>query len=136
MSFPSLLKAWLIILPVMIANGVFRELVLRRAVGPVMADTLSVVLGIVIIVALTRRLLSPIAGSSSAALVKASATLVMLTVAFEFLFGHYVDNKSWSELVENYYIWRGNLWPAALATLAFMPFLWGRWSRKEAGHAR
>lgn len=136
MSFPSLLRAWLIILPVMIANGMFRELVLRNAVGPDAAETLSVLLGMIAIVLLTRPLLRRLAGNPPAALLRASLTLVALTVAFEFLFGHYVDNKSWMELIENYFIWRGNLWPLALATLAFMPFLWGRWSRKESFHAR
>ena len=30
------------------------------------------------------------------------AAWVVLTVIFEFGFGHYVDGKSWSELLENY----------------------------------
>jgi len=128
MSFIKLLKAWLIIVPVMIANGVFRELVLRRFVGPVIAEILSVAIGVVLIVVMTRYLLRPLAGRSAAALVRASVTLVLLTVAFEFLFGHYVDGKSWTELVANYAIWHGHLWPVVLAALAFMPFLWGRWA--------
>lgn len=131
MTFLRLLKAWLIIVPVMIANGVLRELVLERRVAPMFAEILSVCLGIAIIVVMTRYLLRPLAGQSSAVLVRASVTLVLLTVAFELLFGHYVDSKSWSELVANYAIWEGRLWPVALIALAFMPFLWGRWSLAE-----
>ena len=134
MSFIALLKAWLIMVPVMIANGIFRELVLRRLAGPVVADILSVAIGVVLIVLMTRYLLRPLAGRSVAALVRASVTLVLLTVAFEFLFGLYVDGKSWAELVANYAIWHGRLWPVVLAALAFMPFLWGRWALPEPRH--
>ena len=135
MSFSKILKAWLIILPFMIANGIFRELVVKRFVSATVAEAVSVVLGIAILVALTRFLLRPLAGKATSQLVRASATLVLLTVAFEFLFGHYVDRKSWSELLANYEIWNGRLWPIALATLAFVPFLWGRWSIEEKRHA-
>lgn len=136
MTFTALLKAWLIILPAMIANGIARELVIRRAVGAAGAEAISATTGIMIIVVLTRYLLRPLAGRPPATLVRASLTLVLLTVAFEFLFGHYVDRRSWGELIANYAIWRGHLWPLVLTTLAFMPFLWGRWSLKEPRHAR
>ena len=136
MTFTALLKAWLIILPAMIANGIARELVIRRAVGAAGAEAISATTGIMIIVVLTRYLLRPLAGRPPATLVRASLTLVLLTVAFEFLFGHYVDRRSWGELIANYAIWRGHLWPLVLTTLAFMPFLWGRWSLKEPRRAR
>ena len=62
-----------------------------------------------------------------ARLVRVSAILVALTVVFEFVFGHWVDEKSWAELAGNYAIWNGKLWPLVLASLAIAPFLWGRW---------
>jgi len=49
-----------------------------------------------------------------------------LTVAFEFIFGHYVDRKSWSELAANYAIWNGRLWPLVLLSLILAPFIWTR----------
>lgn len=136
MTFLKLLRAWLITLPFMIVNGIVRELVIKSVVSPAVAEAISVALGITIVVVVTRRVLRPLAGKSAADLVRASVTLVVLTVAFEFLFGHYVDRKSWSELVANYEIWNGKLWPVALAVIAAMPFVWGRWSREEVQHAR
>jgi hypothetical protein len=136
MSFTALLKAWLIILPAMIANGALREIVLRPIMGSGAAELLSALLGIAIIVVMTRYLLRRIAGRRPSELIHASATLVLLTVTFEFVFGRFVDRKSWTELIGNYAIWRGHLWPLVLATLASMPFLWGRWSLKETRHAR
>lgn len=135
MSFAKLVKAWLIILPFMIMNGIFRELVLKQLVPAQVAEALSVALGIAIVLVLTRFLLLPLAGKSVSQMVRASLTLVALTVAFEFLFGHYVDRKSWSDLLANYEIWNGKLWPIALAVIAFTPFLWGRWSIADARHA-
>ena len=136
MSFAKLLLAWVTILPFMIANGMFREVVLKRMVSDRAAEAISVALGVVIMLALTRFLLRPLAGKATSQLVRASLFLVVLTVAFEFVFGRYVDGRSWSELAANYAIWRGALWPIALAALAFTPFLWGRWSIEEARHAR
>jgi hypothetical protein len=134
MTLTRLLRAWLIILPAMIANGVFRELVIARFVGARAAEILSVTMGIAIIVVMTRYLLRPLAGRAIPELVRASVTLVALTVAFEFLFGHYVDGQTWAELAANYELWNGRPWPVALAALAFMPFLWGRWALPEPRH--
>ncbi len=136
MSYTKLLKAWLIILPFMIANGIFRELVVKQLVPARAAEAISVAFAIAILVVATRHLLRPLAGKAASQLVRASVTLVALTVAFEFLFGYYVDHKSWSDLIANYELWNGRLWPIALAALAFLPFLWGRWSIEEKHHAR
>ena len=136
MSFAKLIKAWLIILPFMIVNGIFRELALKEFMPAMVAEAVSVALAIAIVLVLTRYLLRPLAGKAPAQLVRASLTLVALTVAFEFLFGHFVDRKSWSELAANYEIWNGKLWPVVLAVIAFAPFLWGRWSTAELIHAR
>lgn len=136
MSFLRLLRAWVVIVPFMIANGVFRELVLKRAVNDTIADVLSAVIGVAIVVGVTRIVLRPLAGKSVPDLVRASVTLVVLTVVFEFLFGHYVDGATWTELLANYAIWDGRLWPVLLAIIAFMPFLWGRWSLEDKRHVR
>lgn len=136
MTFVRLLRAWLIILPFMVANGMFRELVLRRYVSTQVAEIISAALGVAIIVAVTRFTLRPLAGKSTGALIRASLTFVLLTAVFEFAFGLYVDRKSWSELLANYEIWNGRLWPVVLGMLAFAPFLWGRWSIEEAHHGR
>ena len=126
MSLRRLLGIWLLLVVVMSANGIFRELVLRPSIGSNAADVMSAVIGTVIILLGTRYFLRPLAGQPIQQLAIASAVLVVLTVAFEFLFGHYVDHKSWEELAGNYALWRGRLWPILLLILALTPFLWGR----------
>ena len=49
-----------------------------------------------------------------------------LTVAFEFLFFHYVGGHSWAELLANYDIASGRLWPLILLWVTVAPYLFYR----------
>lgn len=126
MSLIKLLGLWVILAVAMIANGVFRETVLQPRFGLPSADVLSAVMGLVIILAVTRPFFKPLAGSTPPELLIVSAVLVILTVIFEFTFGHWVEGKSWRELAGDYAIWRGRLWPIVLLVLAASPFIWAR----------
>lgn len=126
MSLIKLLGLWVILAVAMIANGILRETVLQPQFGSPTADVLSALLGIVIILAVTRPFLRPLAGATPPELLIVSGALVILTVIFEFTFGHWVDGKSWSELAADYAIWRGRLWPIVLLVLAASPFIWAR----------
>jgi len=46
-----------------------------------------------------------------------------LTVAFEFGFGHYVAHTSWRELLADYNLRKGRLWPLVLAWITLGPAL-------------
>lgn len=116
----------------MTANGIFREAGLKRWMDAQAADLTSAAVGAVIILLLTFFFFRPLAGSTTRTLLVVSIFLVVLTVIFEFAIGRLVDRKSWSELLENYAIWRGRLWPALLLLIALTPFLWGRWLARKA----
>ena len=95
-----------------------------------MADTLSALIGIALIAAITRIGFRAAAlNAQTRSLVVSSVILVLLTVAFECAIGILVDHKTWTELAAHYAIWRGELWPIVLAFVACTPFLWGRWLR-------
>lgn len=53
---------------------------------------------------------------------------LVMTVAFEFLFGHYVVGHPWSRLLADYDFTAGRLWPLVLLVLLLLPALTGRWS--------
>ena len=112
----------------MVANGMFRELLLKPRIDPSGADVVSAILGAIIVLITTRRLFRPLAGHATSELLRVSAIFVVLTVAFEFTFGHYVDGHSWAELLANYEFWNGRLCPFLLVVLALTPFIWGRWA--------
>jgi hypothetical protein len=46
-----------------------------------------------------------------------------LTVAFEFLFGHYVANHPWSRLIQDYNLLSGRLWALVLLAVAAAPYV-------------
>jgi hypothetical protein len=48
---------------------------------------------------------------------------VALTLAFEFLAGHYVFHNPWSRLLEDYNVVRGRIWILVLITTLMSPRL-------------
>lgn len=126
-SWPRILTTWVLLAIAMSLNGIFRETVLKRAMASAAADVVSAVLGAAIILLVTRPMFRSLRGSPDRVFAMTSVVLVVLTVVFEFAVGRYVDHKSWTELIGNYAIWRGRLWPILLALVALTPFIWGRW---------
>jgi hypothetical protein len=104
-----------------IVNGAFRETVLVQRVDETTAQRISagslVALLAGYFVALERRW--PIATRRQA--VEVGAAWAGLTVAFEFVFGLYVEGKSWEELAGAYDLTEENLWPAVLLWIAVGP---------------
>lgn len=104
MSNRRVFASWMLLALLMSANGVFRELVLRRAIGATQADIVSAAMGALIILGATWYLFRPLANRPVAELARVSAIMVALTVAFELIVGRYVDGKSWNELISDYAI--------------------------------
>ena len=125
-SWIRFLATWLAMAVAMSANGVFRELVLKRITAPRIADVVSAIIGIVLIALITRIGFRTMIAPSTRSLAFASVMLVLLTIVFETVLGIVVDHKSISQLVEHYAIWHGELWLLVLAFLAYTPFLWAR----------
>jgi hypothetical protein len=48
---------------------------------------------------------------------------VVLTVAFEFLAGHYIFGNSWETLLADYNVFRGRVWLLVLLTNLLAPLL-------------
>ena len=51
---------------------------------------------------------------------------VALTIVFEFGFGHYVDGKSWTDLLNNYNLVDGQAWVLVLVWMAVAPAIVSR----------
>ena len=104
-----------------IVNGVVREALYKDRVGTDTANQISAGSLIALLAAyfwmLERR--EPLPDTRTA--FEVGGIWTVLTVVFEFGFGHYVDRKSWAELRENYDPRSGNLWLLVLLWIAAGP---------------
>jgi hypothetical protein len=106
-----------------VANGACRDFTYGKHMEELAAHQLStvssiIVLGLVIFVFI-RLYLPP----SSLQALGIGLFWMMLTIAFEFLFFHYVAGHSWSSLLRNYYVHEGRVWVLVLLWIATAPYL-------------
>jgi hypothetical protein len=131
------LQAWFTMLGVAMVNGGLRDMTYGKQLPELLTNQLSclsgiILLGIVIYLYVRRWSL----GSARQALYIGLFWMV-LTVAFEFLFFHYVGRHSWAELMANYDIANGRLWPLVLLWVLIAPYLFYRFfDRKTPSNAK
>lgn len=123
MSLMRLLGTWLLLAVLMPVNGALREFGFKRVMSTTAAEVLSVVTGITLILLTTRALFRIPADAPNGRLVLYAAILVGLTIVYEFGVG-FAGGKTMSEMLNNYAIWKGKLWPLVLVALAATPWLW------------
>lgn len=121
-----LLKAtgiWLLIVVIAIVNGVLREILIAPMVGieaalPVSGITLSAAIFLFSLMTV-----SFIGALETKTYLFIGMYWVLLTLSFEFIFGHYVVGKSWDEIMQVFNIQKGNLFIVVLFVTAFSPWL-------------
>lgn len=120
------LIAWLPMVPLAIGNGALRQTWYGRHVSELAAHQISTATALVlfaIYIGFVIRSLRPVSGRQAIAV---GLLWLGLTVAFEFLFGHYVAGQSWRALLHDYHLLAGRLWVLVLAWLALSPYLFYR----------
>lgn len=127
------LLAWVVMAVGMTLNGVFRVKVLAPRWGEVWAGVASAASGIALIQLIGRQAMNVRPSPSSRQRLYIASLWLLLTVTFEFTFGHYGGGKSWAELLDNYNVLKGRLWPAVLANLVAAPFIWRYRIGNESG---
>ena len=113
--------AWVGAPALAIVNGAARELAYKDRVGDSTANQISVAPLIALLAlyfwVLQRRW--PLATTRDA--LSVGAIWVVLSVLFEFGFGHYVEGDSWADLLQNYDVTSGNIWILILLWIAVGP---------------
>ena len=125
---------------VSIANGLVREITYGGWLSELTAHQVSTVSGMVAlgVVIWLFMLLAPLSTRCQA--VALGLFWAGLTIAFEFLFFHYVGGHTWAELWANYNVLAGRiwiflvLWIAAAPSLFFHFGLVGKREREIKGH--
>ncbi|HDN68747.1 MAG: hypothetical protein ACXQT6_02570 [Candidatus Methanospirareceae archaeon] len=112
-----------------ILNGVFRESFLAPKVSEHASHVLSTLVLVGVIFAGSFLFLLVLANLeidySKADLVLVGVVWVVLTVVFEFGFGHFVAGNSWSTLLTDYNLLNGRVWSLVLLAVFVAPSFWG-----------
>jgi hypothetical protein len=114
---------WLGFLLVAIGCGMIRDRFLVPGLGPLAGRALGTLLVGVIIFGLIYAYSGKLKGVTQASLFKLGLGWTMATVAFEFLFGHYVLGHAWVSLWADYNILQGRFWPLVLIVTLFGPLV-------------
>lgn len=117
---------WLVILVLANVNGAVREAVLFARFGQAAGRALSTLILCGIVFFLTWLTIGWIGPTTPADALKIGVLWLALTLAFEFLVGHYVFRQSWPALLEDYDLTRGRIWALALLMVLLAPLLTGR----------
>ena len=111
-----------------VANGTLRERAYASRLGELRAHQLSTATAVGLFAGyfdvLARRAPLP----STRAALEVGGGWLALTVLFEFGFGRRVAHQSWRELMADYDLRAGRLWPLVLAWIALGPAVVRAWS--------
>lgn len=117
---------WILFIVLAILNATLREKLISPALGEQPAHVVSSILLAVLIFSVTSPFIARNQLTSRQTLFAIGAMWLGLTVAFEFLFGHYVMGNSWKVLLADYNIFRGRTWLLVLLSVFFSPVLAAR----------
>jgi hypothetical protein len=114
---------WLLLVVLANVNGVLRNAFITPRLGEHTGHIISSVVFCIVIALvswLTIRWMRP---STKWEAWIIGSFWVLLTVAFEFIFGHYVAGHSWEMLFADYNVFAGRLWSLVLLTALLAPFV-------------
>jgi len=117
------LAVWLVMLLLAIINGAVRQAWLIPRLGANSGRLVSTIALSALIGVVTWFTIAWIRPRSSGDTYLVGVLWVALTLAFEFLAGHFLFGSPWSELLEDYHLLRGRIWPLVLLTMAVAPRL-------------
>lgn len=115
--------AWFGMMVLAILNGAIRELLYKPYVGDLSAHQISTITLLVFFTVYLWILMSNWnIGSENQAWIIGSLWLIM-TLIFEFGFGHFIAGNSWDKLLHDYNILAGRVWIFALIWILTAPYV-------------
>ena len=117
---------WLLPLFLAVMNGGLRNAVLTPRLGEIGGHITSTMLLCAAMLVVTWLMIGWIRPATSTEALVIGGGWVLMTVAFEFLVGHYVFGSPWDKLLADYDLFGGRIWILVLATSAFAPLVMAR----------
>lgn len=113
---------WLVLAAVAIVNGILRERTYGVLLSELRAHQLSTFTGMALTGAAAALFARYFPVESETDAIVIGAVWLILTVAFEFVFGHFVAGHSWARLRRDYNLLAGRLWLIFLLWIAALPY--------------
>ena len=120
------LISWIPGIPIAIVNGLLRNSLYRQVLNELHAHQLSAVSFAVFFGIYVWFVLKWLKLSSNQDALRHGLAWLALTIAFEFLFGHFVMGNPWSVLFNDYNLFAGRVWTRVLIWIAIAPITFHR----------
>ncbi len=117
---------WVGLVILAILNGALREKIYGRFLSELSAHQLSTFIGLSLFAAYVWLLTGVCRIASSGQALVIGAMWLVITIVFEFVFGHYVMSHPWSKLWRDYNLLQGRLWVLVLIWTAVAPYVFYR----------
>lgn len=117
------LTIWLVLIVAEIAHGILRAIVLVPIVGEFRSNQIGVFTGSAIILLIAYFTNRWIGARRPKETLLVGLIWLVLTVAFEVLFGRLVVGLSWERIASDYNVLNGGLMPLGLLVLFFSPMI-------------
>ncbi|ACB53875.1 hypothetical protein cce_4527 [Crocosphaera subtropica ATCC 51142] len=117
------LLAWFPMIVIAILNATVREKIYGKFVTELQAHQLSTLTAVLLFAAYIWGLTSLFPLKSSSQAIVIGCLWLVLTVMFEFSFGHYVAQQSWAKLLQDYNLLAGRVWIFVPLCIAIFPWL-------------
>lgn len=122
------LAAWFPMIAIAIANGALRESWYGNRLPELRAHQVSTLAALLLFALYMMALFAWRPTRSLNQALAVGQLWLWLTLAFEFLFGHYVMGHPWQRLLHDYNLKAGRLWPLIPLWLAVGPVVLRGWS--------
>lgn len=134
MFLTKAISLWILILFFAALNGVFREAVLLPILGKPFGLILSGLLLSIFVVVVAWIFVPRIFDVERVKPVYVGMLWLVLTLMFEFVFGRWVQGRSWAALLEAYTFKDGNIWPIVLVVTFLAPILAAQYASKRCAN--
>ncbi len=114
---------WCALLIIAILNGAVRDKVYGPHMTEMSAHQLSTAIGLCLFAVYIWFLTGVVPIRSARFALSIGGVWIVMTVAFEFLFGHFVVGHSWAYLLQDYNLFAGRLWVLLLMWTAIAPYV-------------
>jgi hypothetical protein len=112
---------WCVLLVIASMNGMLREAVLIPRTGDLVGRIISTLLLSAFVFILTWLSIGWIGPRTSGAAWLVGVMWLLLTLAFEFVAGHYLFHNAWSSLLADYNVLSGRIWVLVLIVTLVSP---------------